>query len=72
MQKVSNLKSKLDTLRGTYISEDSQYIYELLGRFIDRAIIYDYKYVGGKVKISTNNIINAYQNTFSDLTKPIN
>ena len=28
--------------------------------------------MGGKIKLSINNIIDAYQKTFCDLTKPIN
>jgi len=72
MQKQINIKKHLDKLHGTYISDDPVIIHELLGKFIDRTLLYDYKYIGGKVKLSTNNIINAYQTTFSDLTKPIN
>lgn len=76
---VSNLLEKnidihrhIKHLHESYISDDPVEIHELLGKFIDRTLLYDYKYIGGKIKLSTNNIINAYQKTFSDLTKPIN
>lgn len=72
MQKDINVKPKLDKLKGHYISEEPQALHELLGEFIDKVLTYDYKYIGGKVKLSTNNIINAYQKTFADLTKGIN
>ena len=71
LHKPINIKKYIDVLKGHYISDDPVVIHELLGKFIDRVLLYDYKYIGGKVKISTNNIINAYQKTFSDLTKPI-
>lgn len=71
-QKYINIKPKLSKLKGHYISEESENLHKLLGEFIDKVLVYDYKYIGGKVKLSTNNIINAYQKTFSDLTKGIN
>lgn len=71
-QKYINIKPKLGKLKGHYISEEPESLHKLLGEFIDKVLVYDYKYIGGKVKLSTNNIINAYQKTFADLTKGIN
>ena len=72
MARSVNIKQKIDYLNGHYISDDPDELHELLGKFIDKTLIYELKNIGGKIKLSTNNIIDAYQKTFSDLTKSIN
>ena len=62
----------VNKLKNTFISDDIEDLHELLGEFIDKTMLYEYKYLGGKIKLSINNIIDAYQKTFCDLTKSIN
>ena len=72
MAKPITIKQKIDNLSGHYIDDNSENLHKLLGEFIDKTMLYEFSNIGGKVKLSINNIINAYQSTFSDLTKSIN
>jgi hypothetical protein len=72
MAKPITIKQKIDSLNNGYISDDPENLHQLLGKFIDKTLIYELKNISGKIKLSPNNIIDAYQNTFSDLTKSIN
>lgn len=72
MEMESDFENKLDELKGTYISSEIKDIHELLGRFIDRVLVYDYNSLCGKVKLSPNDIIKAYKNTFNSINESPN
>lgn len=71
MTSTSTIKIKSEVLSNTSFSLETRDINEFLGRCINRSLLYEYKSIGGKVKISPSCIIKAYQETFNNLEKSI-
>ena len=71
MSATSTVEMKSKILSNTTFCLETKDINEFLGKCINRSLIYEYKSIGGKVKLSPNNIIKAYQATFNNLEKVI-
>lgn len=42
----------------------------MLGKLIDRALVYDIKNFSGKIKLSALQVVKAYESIFNDTTSP--
>lgn len=66
MSMTSNFNSKLEKSKHTFISLDEKDNHELLGRLIERSLLYEYKTIGGKVKLSPSDVVKTYESIFYD------
>ena len=66
MSMSSNFKIKLEKAKHTFISSDEKDNHELLGRLIERSLLYEYKTIGGKVKLSPSDVVKTYESVFHD------
>lgn len=55
-------------MRNTFISPEIKDKQELLGKLVDRAILYENVNEGGKVKISSTDVISAYDSVYNKPT----
>ena len=62
---TSDFELKQKMLRDTTIEKKD--VHKLLGESIDKVLLYIYESVGGKIKLSPNNILKAYQNVFNGI-----
>lgn len=54
---------KVDKLNKTFFKEDKLTTF---GELIDKVLVYEYKNKAGKVKLSANDIIKAYESVYKD------
>lgn len=70
MEKPFDIERRLKTMRNTFISADIKDTHELLGKLLDRSLLYEYKNECGKIKLSPSDVIKSYEavyhNTSSD------
>ena len=62
---TSDFELKQKMLRDTTIEKKD--VHKLLVESIDKVLLYIYESVGGKIKLSPNNILKAYQNVFNGI-----
>lgn len=65
---VNNLETNMRKLKSTFLPTDKKQ--NFLGELIDRALIFENKTINGKIKLSTNDIIKAYESIYSDSSSP--
>lgn len=58
MEKTSNFPAKIKKMKGTFL--DSSKMTALLGEMVEKAIIYNYDGVGGKIKLASSDVVKAY------------
>lgn len=51
-------------MKNTFISADIEDVHKLLGKLINRSLLYEYRNVGGKVKISPSDVIKAFEDVY--------
>jgi len=68
MSKASNFEIILKKSKSTFVSKEIEDNHKLLGELVEKSIIYTYNTIGGKVKISPNDIISAYTAIFHNTT----
>lgn len=66
MSMTSNFNLRLDKSKHTFISLDEKDNHELLGKLIERSLLYEYKTIGGKVKLSPSDVVKTYESIFYD------
>ena len=66
MSKENGFERKLKTIKNNFISQDN--LNELLGSLINKALLYERNDIGGKVKLSPNDIIKAYNDVVNKPT----
>ena len=62
MSYTSNVDSETNKMMNTFL--DSNERHKVLGQLIERAMLYNFQHVGGKVKLSPGMIIKAYENVY--------
>ena len=67
-KKPCDIERRLKSMRNTFISPEIKDKQELLGKLVDRAILYENVNVGGKVKISSIDVISAYDAVYNKPT----
>ena len=68
MEKSFDIGRRLKTMKNTFISTDIEDVHELLGKFINRALLYEQRNAGGKVKISPTDVVKAFESVYHDHT----
>lgn len=68
MQMTSDFEKKLHKIQNTFISSDIKDNYTNLGKLIEKSLLYNYKTLGGKVKISPNDVVKTYYEIFHNTT----
>ena len=66
MKMPSDFKIKLNKSKSTFISIEDNH--KLLGEIIEKSLLYTFDTISGKIKLSPNDVINAYINIFHDTT----
>lgn len=66
MSMTSNFNVRLAKSKHTFISLEEKDNHELLGRLIERSLLYEYKTIGGKVKLSPGDVVKTYESIFHD------
>ena len=66
MSETSDIKIKIDKMKKSFIDNDMKY--NVLGSLIVKALLIEYKGIGGKVKLPTNVVIKAFENVYMDST----
>ena len=51
-------------MKNTFISANIEDVHKLLGKLINRSLLYEYRNVGGKVKISPSDVIKAFEDVY--------
>ena len=51
-------------MKNTFISADPKDIHELLGKLVNRSLLYEYRNVGGKIKLSSSDVIKAFEDVY--------
>lgn len=66
MELTNVFAQKLDKLRGTYLSPEIEDRHELFGKMLENTMLFEYENKGGKVKLTPNLAIKAYQSVYMD------
>ena len=64
MEKPFDIEKRLKIMKNTFISADIEDVHKLLGKLINRSLLYEYRNVGGKVKISPSDVIKAFEDVY--------
>lgn len=68
MEKPFDIARRLKVMKNTFMSTDLKDVHELLGKFVNRAILYEFKNAGGKIKLSTADVIKAFEGVYHSRT----
>ena len=68
MEKSFDIGRRLKTMKNTFISADIEDMHGLLGKLIDRSLQYEYRNVGGKIKISPTDVVKTFEDVYLDHT----
>ena len=66
MQMPSDFEEKLEFMSHNFISSEEKDNHEFLGQLIDKSLLYEYKTAGGKVKLSSTEVIKAFESIYHD------
>ena len=68
MEKPFDIKQRLKVMKNTFISADIEDTHKLLGKLINRSLQYEYHNIGGKIKISSTDVIKTFEDVYLDST----
>ena len=68
MEKPFDIKKQLKVMKNTFISADIEDMHELLGKLINRALLYEQRNAGGKIKISPTDVVKTFEDVYLDHT----
>lgn len=68
MEKPFDIKQRLKVMKNTFISADIEDTHKLLGKLINRSLQYEYRNIGGKIKISSTDVIKTFEDVYLDST----
>lgn len=66
MEMQNNVPLMVDKMKKNFLSEESKH--DLLGKLIEKSMLYEYSSISGKVKLSPNTVIKAYEAVYMDST----
>lgn len=66
MESPNDVEIKLKKMKTTFLSNDAEELQRKLGSIIENTLFEEYKHKGGKIKLSTQMAIKAYQNVYLD------
>lgn len=67
---TSDFEIKLQKMKTTFLSPEVEDRQKLLGSMIEKSLLYEYNNIGGKVKLSPNMVIKAYENVYMNTDSP--
>ena len=62
MEYTNDVESKIKKMQSTFL--DSNERHTLLGKLIEKSMLYEYNHVGGKAKLSAAMVIKAFENVY--------
>lgn len=68
MEKPFDIKQRLKVMKNTFISADIEDTHKLLGKLINRSLQYEYHNIGGKIKISSTDVIKTFEDVYLNST----
>lgn len=68
MEKPFDIERRLKSMKNTFISPEIKDTHELLGKLINNSLLYEYKSTGGKVKVSSGDVIKAFEDVYINRT----
>lgn len=68
MEKPFDIKQRLKVMKNTFISADIEDTHKLLGKLINRSLQYEYRNIGGKIKISSTDVIKTFEDVYLNST----
>lgn len=63
-----DIEQRIKTMQTTFISPEIEDCHSLLGKLIDESLLFEYRDVVGKIKLSTSDIIKAFENIYHNTT----
>ncbi len=66
MEAYNDLPIKISEMEKEEYPADIELKQSMLGKYIDRALVFDIKTLNGKVKVSTAQVIKAYESIYND------
>ena len=64
MKKPLDIGKRLKIMKNTFISADIKDMHEFLGKLINRSLLYEYRNAGGKIKLSSSDVIKAFEDVY--------
>lgn len=68
MSSTDDVASKVKKLQSSFIEEDE--IYSILGELSTKALLYEYRHLGGKIKLSSSMPLKAHELVYMDENSP--
>ena len=68
MEKPFDIEKRLKIMKNTFISADIEDVHKLLGKLINRSLQYEYHNIGGKIKISSTDVIKTFEDVYLNST----
>ena len=65
---VNDLETNMRKLKSSFLPTDKKQ--KFLGELIDKVLVYESKTLNGKIKLSSNDIIKAYESIYNDSGSP--
>lgn len=62
MEYTNDVESKIKKMQSTFLDSDERHA--LLGKLIEKSMLYEYNHVGGKAKLSAAMVIKAFENVY--------
>lgn len=69
MSKENPVPVIISKMKKTFLSDESKY--DLLGKLIEKSMLYEYNSISGKVKLSPNTVIKAHESVYLDSTSKL-
>lgn len=69
MEMENNVPIIVEKMQKTFLNNDCKH--ELLGKLIEKSMLFEFDSISGKVKLSPNNVIKAHENIYMDSTSKL-
>ena len=69
MEMENSVPIIIEKMQKTFLNNDCKH--ELLGKLIEKSMLFEFDSVSGKVKLSPNNVIKAHENIYMDSTSKL-
>ncbi len=64
IDKPSDMARRLKTMKNSFISPEIEDTHEMLGKLINKSLLYQYKNAGGKTKLASSDIVKAFTDVY--------
>lgn len=70
MTATNDFGNKIKKMKSNYLSDDLDDVHKMLGKLINRSMLYDLNVLNGKVKISPNDVVKAFDAMYMNMASP--